>query len=266
MATPTTTLHDDHAETGGPHPAAARVPSRRLALIRMLAATHLLSATLLALSVAGNLALGLNYTGGPMGYFGAQSVGLAGFLNNAAHLGAWDATQFWAKYNNYSFRLYRHAQASPTFFGSMASVHFAFAGLCAGIGYGLWRRRAWARMADLALVGTSAASATAHGVILVVFWSGHSAPGLQALVVTTFVAGPILLLLLSPRTAILFGPSTSPETDLARERRWWTLSFQWLLAVLVGVFAFGIVWLLCLGPIVEFVWAVALWSRDGIGF
>jgi hypothetical protein len=34
----------------------------------------------------------------------------------------------------------------------------------------------------------------------------------------------------------------------------------------VGVLALGLVWLLFLGPIVEVVWAIALWSRDGIGF
>jgi hypothetical protein len=260
------TRQSEQPEIDVSSPTVAKGPSRRLALVRMVSAAHLIAGTLIALSVAGNLALGLNYTGGPMGYFGSESVGLAAFLNNTAHLRTWDASQFWALYNNYSFRLYRHAQVSPVFFGSMSVAHLALAGLCAGIGYGLWRRLAWARIADLVMVGVCAASATAHGVALLASGFGYAPQGLQILAITAVVAGPILALLLSPKTTAFFDPSASPETGLVRERRWWSLSVQWLLAALVGVFALGLVWLLFLGPIVEVVWAIALWSRDGIGF
>ena len=258
MSTPTATRRIHPEDPGAAVPPAPAGDRRRLTLVRMVAAAHVVAGAVLALSVLGNLALGLNYTGGPMGYYGSESVGLAGRLHNMTHLRVWDASQFWAQFNSYTPWVSRHAQTSLAFFGLMAGVHLGLAGLCAGIGYGLWRRLPWARTADRVMVGVSAASATTHGVVLLASGFVYLAKGLEILAMTAVVAGPILILLRSPRTAALFDPSASPEPRAVQERRWWTLSTQWLVAVLVGIFAFGLVRLLFLGPLVEVIWAGVL--------
>jgi hypothetical protein len=148
----------------------------------------------------------------------------------------------------------------------MTGMHVGFAGLCAGIGYGLWRLQPWARTADLVMVGVSAASATTHGVVLLASGFGSVGRGLEILAMTAVVAGPILILLGSPRTAALFNPSAVPAPRAVQGRRWWTLSAQWLVAALVGAFAFGLVRLLFFGPLVEVVWAGVLLTPPGPGF
>jgi hypothetical protein len=94
MPTPTSRRKSDREEIDASDSAIAQFPGRRLALVRILAAAYIVAAALIARFVAGNLAQGLAYAGGPMGYFGAQSVGLAGCLNTMPHLNAWDARQF----------------------------------------------------------------------------------------------------------------------------------------------------------------------------
>ena len=267
MSTPTATRRSHPEDPGAAVPPAPTGDRRRLTLVRMVAAAHLVAGAVLALSVAGNLALGLSYTGGPIGFHGgSESVGLASRLHYMTHLRVWDVSRFWAQFNGYTVWVTRHAQTSLAFFGLMAGVHLGLAGLCAGIGYGLWRRLPWAQTADRVLVGVSAASATAHGVVLLASGSGYLAKGLEILAMTAVVAGPILLLLRSPRTAALFDPSASPGPRVVQGRRWWTLSVQWLVAALVGVFALGLVRLLFLGPMVEAVWAVVLVTDPDLGF
>ncbi len=255
MSTSSATRRSHPEDPDAAVPLAPTGDRRRLTLVRMVAGAHLVAGVVMALSVVGNLALWLNYTGGPMGYYGSESVGLAGCFHNMTHLRVWDTSHFRAQFNGYSFGVSRHAQTSLAFFGLMAGVHLGLAGLCAGIGYGLWRRLPWARTADRVMVGVSAASATTHGVALLASGFGYAARGLEILAITAVVAGPILILLRSPRTAALFDPSASPEPCVVQERRWWTLSVQWLVAALVGVLAFGLVRLLFLGPLVEVVWA-----------
>jgi hypothetical protein len=198
-----------------------------------------------------------------MGYYGSESVALAGCLHNLAHLRVWNATEFWAQFNSYSVPVSRKAQTSPAFNSLMAGVHLGLAGLCIWIGYGLWRRRPWARTADRVMVGVSAASATTHGAVLLAGGFGSAAKGLEILAITAVVAGPILVLLGSPGTEALFNPSASLGPRAAHERRWWTLSVQWLAAALTGVLAFGMVRLLSLGPLVEVVWASVLMIGPG---
>jgi len=231
----------------------------------MVAAAHLVAGAVIALSVAGNVALQLNYTGGPMGSHGSESVGLAGCFHNMAHLRVWTAAQFGAQFGTYSLWLTRHAQTSHAFFGLMAYAHLGLAGLCGGIGYALWRRLRWARTADLVLVGASAALATTHAVVLLASGFGYAALGIEILAITPLVAGPILMLLGSPRTAALFDPSAAPGPRAAAKRRWWTLSAQWLGAALVVAFALGLVRLLFFGPMVEVVWGVARVTDPHLG-
>ena len=260
MSTPTATRRSHPDDPGAAVPPAPTGDRRRLTLVRMVAAAHLVAGAVLALSGVGNLALGLGYMGGPMGYYGSESVGLAGCLHNMTHLRVWDVSHFYAQFNSYSFWVSRRAQTSLAFFGLMTGVHLGLAGLCAGIGSGLWRRLPWARTADRVMVGVSAALATAHGIVLIASGFGFVAHGLEILAMTAVVAGPVLILLGSPRTAALFDPSASPGPRVVQERRWWTLSVQWLVAALVGVFSLGLVRLLFLGPLVEVIWAgVLVW-------
>jgi hypothetical protein len=266
MSTPTATRRSHPEDPSAAVPPAPTGDRRRLTLVRMVAAAHLVAGVVMALSVVGNLALRLNYTGGPMGYYGAESVGLAGCFHEMTHLRVWDASAFWAQFYTYSGWLTIHAQTSPTFFGLMTAVHLGLAGLCAGIGFGLWRLLPWARTADRVMVGVSAALATTHGVVLLASGFGYVRWGLEILAMTAVVVGPILILLGSPRTAALFDPSAAPAPRAVQERRWWTLSAQWLVAALVGAFAFGLVRLLFLGPLVEVVWSGVLVTRPGLGF
>ena len=246
-------------------PPATTTNRLRFWLVRMTATAYLIAGAVMALSVLGNLALGLNYTGGPMGYYGSRSVGLAGYLHTLTHLRVWDASQFWALFGSYSLAFSRKAQTSPTFFTLMACVYIGFAGLWIAIGYGLWRRLPRARAAALVTLGVSAGAAATHGVVLLASGFSRAGEGLEILAITAVVAGPILYLLGSTGTAALFHPSASTEPSVARERRWWTLSLQWLAGALAIILAFGLVQLLTLGPLVEVVWAGILVAEPGPG-
>ncbi len=258
MSTPTETRRTHLEEPGASAPRPSRGDRGRLTLVQMVAAAHLVAGAVIALSVVGNLAFRVNYTGGPMGYHGSESVGLAGAFRTMSRLRAWDASEFRERYGTNALWVSRQAQTNPEFFGLMAGAHLGVAGLCAGIGYGLRRLLPWARTADLVMVGGSAALATTHGAVMLASGFGFVAKGLEILEVVAVVAGPILILLGSPRTAALFDPTTAPEPRAAQERRWWTLSAQWLGAALVVALALGLARLLFLGPLVEVVWAGVL--------
>ncbi len=258
MSTPTATRRGHPADPGASVPPAPEGDGRRSTLVRMVAEAHLVAGALIALSVVGNLALRLDYTGGPMGYCGSDSLGMASAFRTMSLLRGWDVSEFRARYGAYAFSASRRAQTSPEFFGLMAATHLGLAGLCVGIGYGLRRLLPWARTAALVMVGISTAAATIHGVVMLASGFGYASKGLEILEVTAVVAGTILILLGSPRTAALFDPSAAPGPRAAGKRRWWTLSAQWLGAALVVAFAFGLVRLLSLGPLVEVVWAGVL--------
>jgi hypothetical protein len=229
----------------------------------MAATAHIITGVFMGLSIAGNMALQLNYTGGPMGYFGSQSVGLAGGLYHVTYLRTWKASEFWSRFGSYSLAVTRKAQTSLEFFALMMVVYLVLAGLLVAIGYGLRRRLPWARIAALIVLGLSTAAATAHGIVLVASGFAHASGGLEILIVTAVVAGPMLFLLSSPRTAALFRSSNSPEGGHLRKRRWWTLSVEWLMTALTVVLAFGLVWLFAIGPLVEIVWAGILMTPPG---
>ena len=265
MATPAATSQAHPIAPDADLPPAPTTNRLRSWLVRMTAAVYLIAGVVMALSVVGNLALGLVYTGGPMGYYGSQSVGLAGYFHTMTHLRVWDASQFWALFGSYSLAFSRKAQTSAAFFTLMACVYIGLAGLCIAIGYGLWRRLPRARAAALILLGVSAGAATTHGVVLLASGFSHAGQSLEILAITAVVAGPILYLLGSPGTATLFHPSASTEARVVRRRRWWTLSVQWLAAALAVFFAFGLVRLLSLGPLVEVVWAGVLVAEPGPG-
>jgi hypothetical protein len=113
------------------------------------------------------------------------------------------------------------------------------------------------------MVVASALWATTHGIVLLASGLGQAVEGLEILAITVVVAGPILILLASPGTAVLFSPSTSPRCRSMPERRWWTLSLQWFAAALSVALAFGLVRLLSVGPLVEVVWAGVLMTGPG---
>jgi hypothetical protein len=255
MSTPTATRRHHPEE---PCAAVPHGDHRRLTLVRMVAAAHLVAGAVIALSVSGNLALRLDYSGGPMGYYGSQSIGMAGCLHTFTHIRVWSASAFQERLGAYTVWIFRHAQMSREFFGLMVGVHFCLAGLCAAIGYGLWRCQSWARKSCRIMIGVSAAFATTHGVALLAVGFGYLGEGFEILVITAIVAAPILILLRSPSTAALFNRSVSPGPGVAQKRRWWTLTAQWLMAGLVCVFALGLVRLLLFGPLVEIVWAAVL--------
>ncbi len=233
-------------------------PSARRTLVAMVAAVHLVAGGMIAASVGMNLALDIGVTGGPMGFYGAESIWLASILRTMSRLHAWDALEFRQRCGGYACFFSRHAQTSPEFHGLIAGVYLGLGGLCGAIGYGLLRRLRWALTAGRILMGGAAGLAAIHGVLLLASRSSLDAEGAEVLAVTAAVAGPILALLFWPGTAALFDPAAAAGAGAKRVRHWWTLSVQWSGAVVVLIFALGLIRILAVGPLVEVVWALIL--------
>jgi len=134
----------------------------------------------------------------------------------------------------------------------MMAAHLGVATLNVAVGYGLWRRRRWARWLDVSMLSLAGCLVLAHGAILIWLsdrWMRLWNPELFAPLV---VAVPIVAFLASPRTGVLFAGGNEADRT-PRRRHWWTLSVQWFLALLILPVAWGLVALYGSGPMVEVV-------------
>jgi uncharacterized membrane protein (DUF2068 family) len=204
------------------------------------------------LKVAGNFLLKLPYTGGPLALPGVMTVEFARFLNNLTLMSPSGANAFQIR----SRWVVHQAQSTGSFLIAMMAAHIALAALNAALGYGLWRRRPWARWLDVGVLGLVGFLAIAHGAALL--WVGEiwREFGIAAFVLPLVVALPILAFLISPRTGVLFvNRDEAPGTP--RRRRWWMLSVQCVVALLVLALASALLVLFGLGPMAEVVWIAA---------
>jgi hypothetical protein len=119
----------------------------RAAVLRGIAAAHIVAGAFDLLSVAGNFAMKLSYSGGPLGFTGARTTYLARFIDGPVLMLPRDYAAFWPR----SEWIVRQAQTTGSFLGIMMAAHLAVAMLNVGVGYGLWRRRRSARWLDVAI-------------------------------------------------------------------------------------------------------------------
>ncbi len=229
----------------------------RLAVLRSIAAAHFLAGIIEVLKVAGNSLLRLPYTGGPLALPGVETVILAQVVyalsqNSSLDPEAFQLRTHWIVYQ---------AQSTGGFLGDMMAAHIALAALNAALGYGLWRRLNWARWLDAAALGLAGLLAVAHGVALLRFVGIGPTFGLVAVALPLVVAVAIPAFLLSPRTGALF-VNRQDGPMAPRKRRWWTLSLQWVVGVLVLALSVALLTLFGLGPMVEVVWIAAELTVD----
>jgi hypothetical protein len=220
----------------------------RAAVLRGIAAAHIVAGAFDLLRVAGNFAMKLSYSGGPLGFTGARTIYLARFIDGPVLMLPRDYAAFWPR----SEWIVRQAQTTGSFLGIMMAAHLAVAMLNAGVGYGLWRRRRWARWQDVAMLSLAGCLALAHGATLIWLsdrWMQLWNPELFAPLV---VAVPIVAFLVSRRTGVLFAGGNEADRT-PRRRHWWTLSVQWFLALLILPVAWELVELFSSGPMVEVV-------------
>jgi hypothetical protein len=218
----------------------------RAAVLRGIAAAHIVAGAFDLLRVAGNFALKLPYCGGPLGFTGAATTYLARFIDGPILMLPREYAAFWPR----SEWIVRQAQTMGSFLGLMMVAHLAVAMLNVAVGYGLWRRRRWARRLDVSMLSLAGCLVLAHGATLIWLsdrWMRLWNPELFAPLV---VAVPILAFLVSPRTGVLFAGGNEAERT-PRRRYWWTLSVQWFLALLILLVAAELVDLYCSGPMVE---------------
>jgi hypothetical protein len=230
----------------------APIPLWRVAVLRSIAATHVLAGTMELLKVAGNFLLKLPYTGGPLALPGVVTVVLARFLNSLTLMSPSDAPAFQMR----SQWIVNQAGSTGSFLVAMMAAHIALGAFNAALGYGLWRRSPWARWLDVAVLGLVGVLAIAHGAALL--WVGRiwREFAIAAFVLSVVVALPILAFLISPQTGVLF-VNRDEAPAAPRKRRWWMLSVQWIVAFLVLALASALVVLFGLGPMVEVVWIAA---------
>jgi hypothetical protein len=221
-------------------------------VLRSIAAAHLLAGTLEFLKVAGNLALRLPYTGGPLALPGVASVILAraGYaLSQGSQLEseALELRTHWIQYQ---------AETTGSFLGAMMAAHVALGALNAALGYGLWRRLNWARWLDIVVLGLAELFAITHFAAFL--WVVGQWPPPAYLVVTLplVVSAPILAFLISSRTGHL-SANRDDVLPVRRNRRWWTLSLQRVIGVLILALALVLMALFGLGPMAEVVWIAA---------
>jgi hypothetical protein len=231
-------------------------PPWRLKVLRSIAAAHLLVGALEFLKVAGNLALNLPYTGGPLALPGVVTVILARALyalsqGPSPNPEAFQLRTHWIEYQ---------AQTTGNFLGAMMAAHVAVGALNAALGYGLWRRLNWARWLGVVALGLAELLAIAHWAALP--WVVGRWPGYAIVVALLLVVpAPVLAFLISPRTGDLFA-NRDDALPARRKRGWWTLSLQWVVGVLVLALALVLLALFGLGPMVEIVWIAAAFTVD----
>jgi hypothetical protein len=240
------------------------IPRWRLKVLRSIAAAHLLAGTLEFLKVAGNLALSLPYTAGPLALPGVASVVVARLLyalSQSSHpdLNVLVPSTHWIQYQ---------AESTGLFLGAMMAAHSVLVMLNLALGYGLWRKLNWARWLGVVVLGLAELFAIAH--VAAFLWllrvvGEWPPPGflVAMLVVALLLVAPaaISAFLISPQTGALFA---NPDEALpARpKRRWWTLSFQRLIGVLIVALSLVLMALFSVGPMAEIVWIAAAFTLD----
>jgi hypothetical protein len=111
------------------------------------------------------------------------------------------------------------------------------------------------------VLGVAGLLAVAHGAALLwVKWIWREF-GIAAVVMPLLVTLSILAFFISPRTDVLFG-SHGEGPGAPRRRRWWMLSLQWTVALLIFALAAALLVIFDLGPMVEVVWIAAELSVD----
>jgi hypothetical protein len=244
------------AEVSRSVPAAvAPSPPWRRAVLQSIAAAHLLAGMLEFLKVAGNVALSLPYTAGPLAVPGVVSVAVARLLYALSQTSRPDSNmlEYWTRWIAYQ------AETTGMFLGAMMAAHIALGVLNVALGYGLCRRLNWARWLDVVVLGLTDLFAITHlaGFLWVLWVVGQWPPPAYLVVTLPFVVpAPILAFLISSRTGRLFANRDEGQ-PARRKRRWWTLSLQCLIGVLVVALALVLMALFGVGPMVEIVWIAA---------
>jgi hypothetical protein len=241
------------SEVSGSGPAGVAAPARwRVAVLRSIAAAHVAAGVVEVLQVAGNVVLRLPYTAGPLALPGVVTVAVTRFLFGFTLAWPSDRDALDLRSNWIAVQ----AQSMGSFLGAMMAAHVALGALNVALGYGLWRRRPWARWLDVAVLGASGFVVVAHGVALTWvggMWRGF---GIVGSVLPLIFVLPILAFLVSPRTGVLF-LGGNEGAAAPRRRRWWMLSLQWATALLVLALACAWVVIFGLGPMAEVVWIAA---------
>jgi hypothetical protein len=218
----------------------------------------MLAGLLEILFMAGHAATGgRTYLGGPLGLRGVATI-YAFVALGALITAPWQPPSMvlsrFVGLANIAFR-------SPTFFGLMALIHLNLAGLNLAIGYGLRRRQPWARRAQLGLMGFCLPLTILHGAAIARLRLPREQLALIGLplAVAVLVAASSLAVMGTPGMAAFFraGPVHATARRGERRRHWSGATVQFLLALLMGAFAAGILILLTFGPLAEIAWACA---------
>ena len=220
---------------------------------RAVGTAHMVAGALLVLGLASNAAMGIPYAGG---YLGLRSMVSASSFTAAAVLIVSPLGEPNMVAMQRYFGMLNLAVRSPVFYGVMALVDLNLAGLNLAIGYGLRRRQPWARRAHVGLMGPCLLLTALHTAALarVRPWGGLLAVPAAAM----FLAALSLVLLTSPTMIAYFRNGQAPgAVPSGRRRPWWWASAQFLLVLLMGADALGILILLTCGPLAEITAACA---------
>jgi hypothetical protein len=255
----TTVLHGDVHGSHHAHEARDRLTDRtRLTLIRGVAAAFLLSGVIGFIAILTNVVLRIGYTGGLLGLWHLDSVFLASCLNSLCVLPDMPAPKYWALFAVRSRWIVHQAEADQRFYALAVSVQATFSIGCAILAFGLWRRLNWARLCAFALTSVLGIFAISTAILMVWINRGYRWSGFGLIATVAVVLGILFAILAPSRTATLFTPEgRRVRFAPASRRRWWTMAFQWMLALLSLVLAAGILALYTRGPLVEIIWALA---------
>ncbi|MGC8641187.1 MAG: hypothetical protein ACP5XB_15075 [Isosphaeraceae bacterium] len=222
----------------------------RIVVLKHIAAAHAVVGVTEFLRVGGNLAMGVPYSGGPLGIIGIFTVAIAMFLNSLYEVPSADPTSFWL----HSQWIARSAGGSHDFFVAMAAAHIGLGVLNLLVGHGLWHRRRWGWGLEIVTIGLAGALVLAHASVLPLApgqWLRNNWIPLAAALVVALI---ILAFMLAPGTRELFTNAKAADTPApSRRRPWWLLSLQWLAGLLVIILAVGLILLFSMGPMVEVV-------------
>jgi hypothetical protein len=130
----------------------------RLAMLRSLAAAHIIAGTLEFLKVAGNLLLRLPDTGGTLALPGVVTLEMARVLYDLSQgrppaSPNWESRTYWIRCQ---------ADTTGSFLHAMMAAHTVLVALNVILGLGLWRRQSWARWLDVTVLGPAALLNVAH--------------------------------------------------------------------------------------------------------